>query len=107
MPAFAQHIGRGKLSDNDNDIESSVVESFGIERTNDASRRLRVFMETHQIAALSTFFNKRYIILLLGRTRFLNVHTKSTTFSLFVKICATFLMLARSVGNLLIRITEL
>ena len=35
----------------------------------------------------------------LGRTRFLNVHTKSTTFSLFVKICATFLMLARSVGN--------
>ena len=53
-------IGRGKLSDNDNDIESSVVGSFGIERTNDAGRRLRVFMETHQIAALSTFFNKRY-----------------------------------------------
>jgi hypothetical protein len=38
-------------------------------------------------------------IILLGRTQFLNVHTKSTTFSLFVKICATFLMLARSVGN--------
>ena len=49
-------IGRGKLSDND--IESSVVGCFGIERINDAGRRLRVFMETHQIAALSTFFNK-------------------------------------------------
>ena len=46
-------------------------------------------------------------IILLGRTQFLNVHTKSTTFSLFVKICATFLMLARLVGNLLIRITGL
>ena len=53
-------IGRGKLNDNDNDIDSSMVGSFGIERTNDAGRRLRVFMETHQIAALSTFFNKRY-----------------------------------------------
>ena len=51
-------IGRGKLNDNDNDIESSMVGSFGIERINDAGRRLRVFMETHQIAALSTFFNK-------------------------------------------------
>ena len=56
-------IGRGNLSDsdNDNDIESlNVVGSFGIERINDAGRRLRVFMETHQIAALSTFFNKKF-----------------------------------------------
>ena len=56
-------IGRGNLiSDNDNDIESlNVVGSFGIERINDAGiRRLRVFIETHQIAALSTFFNKKY-----------------------------------------------
>ena len=53
-------IGRGKLNDNDNDIESSMVGSFGIERINDAGRRLRVFMETHQIAALATFFNKKY-----------------------------------------------
>ena len=95
MPAFAQHIGRGKLSDNDNHIESSVVGSFGIERINDAVRRLRVFMETHQIAALSTFYSTRsiyilfYLIIAIGRTQFLNVHTKSTTFSLFVKICAT------------------
>ena len=55
-----QHWYRGELSDNDNDIESSVVGSFGIERINDAGRRLRVFMETHEIAALSTFFNKKY-----------------------------------------------
>ena len=53
-------IGRGKLSDNDNDIESSVVGCFGIERINDAGRRLRVFMDTHHIAALSTLFNKKY-----------------------------------------------
>ena len=92
---------RDSLSDNDNDIESfDVVGSFGIERINDAGRRLRVFMETHQIAALSTFFNKKYYSYsLLGRTQSPNVRTKSTTFSLFVKTCATFLMLARSVGN--------
>ena len=83
-------IGRGNLSDsdNDNDIESlNVVGSFGIERINDAGRRLRVFMETHQIAALPTFFNKniknKYAILLAtaGRTQSQNVQTKSTTFS--------------------------
>ena len=41
----------------------------------------------------------RSIILLAGRTQSPNVRTKSTTFSLFVKTCATFLMLAQSVGN--------
>ena len=61
MPALVEASGNLSDSDNDNDIESlNVVGSFGIERINDAGRRLRVFMETHQIAALSTFFNKKY-----------------------------------------------
>ncbi len=54
---------------------------------------LRVFMETHQIAALSTFFNnKKYhgTTLILGRTQSPNVRTKSTSFLLSVKTCVTF-----------------
>ena len=72
MPSSSYFIGadtnasigraRGNLSDNDNDIKSlnvNVVGSFGIERITYAGRRLRVLMETHQIAALSTFFNSK------------------------------------------------
>ena len=88
-------IGRGNLSDNDNDIESlcfDVVGSFGIERINDAGRWLRVFMETHQIAALSTFFNKKYYSTWWThqpQSPSASVRTKSTTFSLSVKTCVT------------------
>ena len=52
-------LGRNIPTRND-DVTYASVGSYGIEHINAAGRRLRSFLELHELASLSTFFKKKY-----------------------------------------------
>jgi hypothetical protein len=52
-------LGRNNPTQND-DVSYASVGSHGIEYTNVDGRRLRYFLELHELASLSTFFKKKY-----------------------------------------------
>jgi len=55
-------IGTGEGERNDEKFEEGyeVVGRFGSTRVNDSGRRLRVYLETHQLCALTSFFPKKH-----------------------------------------------
>jgi hypothetical protein len=52
-------LGRNNPTRND-DVTYASVGSHGIEYSNVDVRRLRSFLELHELASLSTFFKKKY-----------------------------------------------
>ena len=52
-------VGRGSLGGPADD-HADAVGPFGIEHINGSGRRLRTFLETHELASLASFFKKRF-----------------------------------------------
>ena len=52
--------GEGERNDEKFDEGYEVVGRFGSTRVNDSGRRLRVYLETHQLCALTSFFPKKH-----------------------------------------------
>ena len=52
--------GDGEGDDDKFDECYEFVGRFGSTRINDSGRRLRVYLETHQLCALTSFFPKKY-----------------------------------------------
>ena len=93
-------IGRDNLSDNDN-MRSKASMWLGVLGLRESMTPVGGYESSWKHTKSQRFqLSSTRSFILLGRiTQSPNVHTKSTTFPLFVKTCATFLMLARSVGN--------
>ena len=53
-------IGRGSMCGIDVDERTGAVGPYGLAHVNASGRRLRTFLETHELAALSSFFHKPY-----------------------------------------------
>ena len=55
-------IGRGRLGqlDDGERQQAGAVGAFGLEHVNQAGRRLRTFLESHQLASLASFYGKAH-----------------------------------------------